>query len=61
MKQAIAIVNYSDEPLEIVVLPDATVDGGKKVTTIPPKDSYTFFLDRIESLNWSRPNANGST
>lgn len=55
MKQAaITIVNYSDEPLVIALAPDKTVDSDLKQITIPKNDSYTLFLDRLESFNWTR-------
>lgn len=49
-KDCISITNHSAAPIIVT----ATDSEDKKQHTINPKDSYLFFVDRVEALSWER-------
>lgn len=53
---SISITNHSKDTIEIIsIQDDSVIDADRQKTyTIHPKDSYVFFLDRVENLQWKK-------
>lgn len=58
MSGSIVVSNYTDSPIEVSTIPDKAAEDSKSsdifVHTIRPKDSYVFFLSRVDSLHWEK-------
>lgn len=54
---SVSITNHTKDAIEISTVQDKSLpvtDGRDKKYTIPPKESFVFFTDRVESLSWEK-------
>ena len=52
---SVSITNYTKDSIEITTVPNNTNGPDpKRKYTIPPKESFVFFTDRVDSLHWEK-------
>lgn len=54
---SVSITNHTGDAIEIRTVQDKSLpvtDSRDKRYTIPPKESFVFFTDRVESLSWEK-------
>ena len=52
--ESITVSNYTKLPIQIITVQDVD-DHSQKIHTINPKDTYVIFIDRVESVQWTKP------